>query len=368
MTSGETAADAAGNNAYIWNRARKGLRWLADWRVVWVVSAMAWAFSDVQAEQPSYEVAKPPEELQLDNFYQKHVTASGYSIVSSAKVSDYALKEAAYLVDTMLKERKDILAAMTKNGSRLIVMAHNEYTTDIPEYSHMRPKNYWDVRARGLGGAGKRDPVCSCGEENLLSYPGDPYSAESIFIHEFAHNIHLLGMSTVDPTFDRRLRAAYDRAMAQGLWKTKYASTNHAEYFAEGVQSWFNNNRPPDHDHNHVDTRKELIEYDSGLADLCREVFGETKFEYTKAPTRLAAHLEGYDPKDAPRFVWPKRLLAEQRKIREAARQRGKEKPAKKQKKEAVNKDAAKKEAANKEAAKKEEAASKSSSVQQNAE
>ncbi|MCH8215687.1 MAG: hypothetical protein IH892_02820 [Planctomycetes bacterium] len=44
---------------------------------------------------------------------------------------------------------------------------------------------------------------------------------------------------------------------------------NHAEYFAEGVQSWFNNNRPPDHDHNYVDTRKELKEYDPELATMC---------------------------------------------------------------------------------------------------
>ena len=42
----------------------------------------------------------------------------------------------------------------------------------------------------GLGGS-QTDPVCSCGEENLLAFPGDPYAAECILIHEFAHNIHL---------------------------------------------------------------------------------------------------------------------------------------------------------------------------------
>ena len=43
--------------------------------------------------------------------------------------------------------------------------------------------------------------------------------------------------------------------MEEGLWKGKYASVNHHEYFAEGVQSWFDNNRENDHDHNHVNTR-----------------------------------------------------------------------------------------------------------------
>ena len=86
----------------------------------------------------------------------------------------------------------------------------------------------------------------------------------------------------MDPTFDARVKEAYDGAMKAGLWKGKYASVNHHEYFAEGVQSWFDNNRENDHDHNHVNTRAELLEYDPGLAALCREVFGDTELKYTK--------------------------------------------------------------------------------------
>ena len=96
--------------------------------------------------------------------------------------------------------------------------------------------------------------------------------------------------------------------MKAGLWKGKYASVNHHEYFAEGVQSWFDNNRENDHDHNHVNTRAELLEYDPGLAALCREVFGDTELKYTKPATRLTGHLAGYDPAKAPTFVWPERL------------------------------------------------------------
>ena len=272
------------------------------------------------AETP---VAAPPDSLDVGSFYQKHISANGYPIVSSGKVSDYALREAAYLVDMMLAKRPDVREAMARGGSRLIVMAHDEFTTDVPEYSKMTPKDFWDARARGLGGS-RTDPVCSCGEENLLGFEGDPYSTECILIHEFAHNIHLRGLVVVDPTFDDRLKAAYERAMEAGLWKTKYASVNHAEYFAEGVQSWFNNNRPPDHDHNHVDTRKELREYDPGLAALCEEVFGDTELVYTKPATRLTGHLDGYDPSKAPKFVWPERLTKAKEEIREKARNRSK--------------------------------------------
>lgn len=275
------------------------------------------------ALESAFTVTEPPADMELDPFYTKYVSANGYPIVSSAKVSDYALKEAAYLINMMLAQRPDVRKAMIAGGSRCVVMAYNEFTTDLPEQKDMRPKDYWDARARGLGGS-RRDPICSCAEENLLGFPGDPYAAENILIHEFAHNLHLRGLVVVDPAFDDRLKQTYERAMAKGLWAGKYASVNHAEYFAEGVQSWFDNNRPPDHDHNHVDTRKELKEYDPGLAAICEEVFGKTELIYTKPATRLVGHLAGYDPSQAPTFKWPDRLKQAQREIRQQARNRGK--------------------------------------------
>jgi hypothetical protein len=266
-------------------------------------------------------VTAPPAALRLDPFYKKYVSAHGLPIVASGAVDDHALLEVAYLADLMLAKRPDVRAAMIANGSRVIIMGRAEFTTDIPEYAHMKPKDYWDARARGLGGS-ETDPVCSCAEENILAFPGDPYAAENIFIHEFAHNIHLRGMLKVDPTFDRRLKETYQAAMAKGLWKGKYAATNHHEYFAEGVQSWFDNNRVNDHDHNHVHLRSQLLEYDPGLAAMCREVFGDTELKYTKPTTRLTGHMAGYDPAQAPRFTWPERLTAAKAEIRRKAEER----------------------------------------------
>ncbi|MFO0902801.1 MAG: hypothetical protein U0939_07360 [Pirellulales bacterium] len=275
-------------------------------------------------------VTPPPAELKTPEFYRKYVSASGYPIVASARVNDYALKEAAYLVNQMLAHRPDVRKAMIDSGSRLCILGYDEFTTDLPEFAHLtKPrgldgvsdKDFWDARARGTGGS-QTDPYCSCGEENLLAYAGDPYAAECILIHEFAHNMHLRGLVRVDPTFDGRVKAAYEKAMSEGLWKKKYASVNHHEYFAEGVQSWFDNNRPPDHDHNHVDTRAELIEYDPRLADLCREVFGPTELKYTKPATRLRDHLAGYDPAQSPTFAWPERLQKARTAIRKQAESR----------------------------------------------
>ena len=279
----------------------------------------------LSAEEPRVDflVTTPPANLKLDPFYKKYVSANGYPIVSSEKVDDYALKEAAFLVNLMLANRPDVRKAMVASGSMMIVMSEDEYTTDIPEHSHLKPKDFWDARARGLGGS-KTDPVCSCGEENLLAFEGDPYSTECILIHEFAHNIHLRGLVNIDKTFDERLKAAYEQAMKEGLWETKYASTNHHEYFAEGVQSWFSNNRENDHDHNHVDTREELKDYDPPLAAICEEVFGETELVYTKPTTRLHGHLEGYEPTKAPVFEWPEHLAEIKAEIRRKAANRGK--------------------------------------------
>ncbi len=292
-----------------------------------IIMSMIIGIAVCSADSPStepadYQVTAPPASLELDPFYEKYVSAGGYPIVSSGRVNDYALKEAAYLIDMMLADRPDIKQAMIDSGSRMIVMGHTEFTTQIPEHSHLRPKDYWDARARGLGGS-REEPVCSCAEENVLAFKGDPYSEENILIHEFAHNIHLRGMVNIDSTFDERLEKAYDHAMTQGLWKAKYASTNHAEYFAEGVQSWFDNNRQPDHDHNHVDTRQELKDYDPGLAAICEEVFGETVLIYTNPTTRLKDHLAGYDPSKSPEFAWPAKLDAVKQRIREQVKQQG---------------------------------------------
>lgn len=263
----------------------------------------------------------PPNKNGVPAFYTQAVSANGFPIVASAKVNPYALKEAAFLVNMMLAKRPDVRAAMIKSGARMCVMAHNEYTTDLPEWSHLTPKDYRDARARGMGGS-ETDPYCSVAEENLLGFAGDPYSTECILIHELAHNIHLRGMLNVDPTFDTRLKATYDAAMKAGLWKGKYASVNYHEYFAEGVQSWFDDNRVNDHDHNHVHLRSQLIEYDPGLASLCREVFDDTELKYTKPGTRLTGHMAGYDPAKAPTFAWPERLKQARDGIRAKAQAR----------------------------------------------
>jgi hypothetical protein len=67
-------------------------------------------------------------------------------------------------------------------------------------------------------------------------------------------------------------------------------------------------NRFNDFDHNHVHTRARLLEYDPRLGALCREVFGDAEWKYTRPTTRLNGDMTGYDPARAPTFQWPERL------------------------------------------------------------
>src|SRR5438105_11721394 len=95
----------------------------------------------------------------LAPFYQQYLDADGLPIVASAKVSPFALLEARCLIDHMLADRQDIRASLARQKVRFTVMAASEMTTDVPEHSDLKPKAYWDRRARGLGATRQRPSV-----------------------------------------------------------------------------------------------------------------------------------------------------------------------------------------------------------------
>jgi alpha-glucosidase len=250
-----------------------------------ILLTLAWAVP-AGAGEPAPQVTAVPKEvreaLKLDPWYEKYTHYKGFPILSSAKVSDAGLMEGRAIVAHMLADRDDILQALLKKRARVVVMAPTELTTDVPEQKNMKPKDYWDKRARGLGGK-----ITSCGEENLLNLKGDRCAKENILVHEFAHCIHEIGLKVVDPKFDGKLKAAYDQALAKGLWKKTYAATNHKEYWAEGVQSYFDCNNPPNAVHNDINTREKLAKYDPGLFELIDGVFKQSKWRYVRYDKRF---------------------------------------------------------------------------------
>ena len=195
--------------------------------------------------------------LGFDPFYQKYLDASGIPVISSEKVEDVALFVAREIIEAMVVARPDVRQAMIANGARVGIMARTEVATDIPEHRHLAndPNVNWDTRARGLGGT-PAVPITTGAEENLLCLTDDKFRGENILVHEFAHGIHLLGIDFMDPQFTTELRQVHDQAVAEGIWANTYAETNAQEYWAEGVQSWFDANQAPQVGiHNEIDTR-----------------------------------------------------------------------------------------------------------------
>jgi hypothetical protein len=227
-------------------------------------------------QQPA--LGPPPAHLGLDPFYKKYIDLDGLPIVSSEKTPDAALWEAHRIAKEMLRNLPDAREAMVRNKVRIGIMAESEVTLDIPEHRDLQkafPDTDWNARARGLG-ATKQRPAITAGEENLLGYEKDRYRGESIFIHEFAHAIMDMGLVETDDSFMPRLRQAFFNAEENGLWENTYARANPSEYWAEGVQSYFDANRhadPPDGVHNHVSTREALKRYDPKLYALIDSVF-----------------------------------------------------------------------------------------------
>ena len=265
------------------------------------------------------EPAPPPavvrDFFELDPFYEQWINVGGLPVIASAKVNPYAVKEAAWLIWKMIRHRPDVLRAMVGNKARFSVISYTEIITEIPEYRSDPRPDFLIYRERGWGGS--EGATASSSEENILIYPGDPYSREySVLIHEFAHAIHLLGFNTLDPTFEERLRTTYEAAMTKGLWQGTYASRDIREYWAEGAHAWF---YPKGRgSFRFGKTRQALKRYDPGLAALLTEVYGNTQWRYTLPETRThLPHLQRFNPQDSPTFQgWPE-LAAVYRQLRD---------------------------------------------------
>ena len=244
---------------------------------------------------PACVVTAVPDSLGLDAFYTKYVDVNGLPLVSSWRVPDSAFTAAhrtLYAMTKMLPQA--VLDSMVARGTRVAIMGRYEGTTDIPEHRHLVNDTTlnWDLRARGLGGDLEL-PLTSCAEENVLGYQIDKYHAEDILIHEFAHSIHLIGLMLAVPDFDERLRQCYEQAKASGILDGTYRITDKEEYFAEGVQDWFNTNAEMPHTdgkHNWCNTREELRQYDPALYALIAEYFPNTTLHISKHPVVDVCH------------------------------------------------------------------------------
>lgn len=246
---------------------------------IWLFCITVFLIACKKNDKPApSEITAPPSSLGLNAFYKKYLDAEGIPIVSSQNVSDQALIKARDIVLHMIKMIPDVKSKMIQNKIRVGIIGVNEKPTQMPEYSDLYtafPGTDWDNRARAYGATLQRPLTTDC-EENLLCMSSDRYHGEEILTHEFSHAIHELGIRYVNTNFDGQLQAAYDHAKNAGLWTNTYAISEIREYWAEGVQSWFNCNLeaiPANGVHNQINTRAELQQYDPMLYNLIKTYF-----------------------------------------------------------------------------------------------
>ena len=163
---------------------------------------------------------------------------------------------------------------------RFVIMAPTEMTTDVPEQRHMKndPKDQ-------LGQAGPR-----AGRADHLVRRGEPAQPQGRPLPQREHPDPRV-LARHPPLRHRQpstasstpgCRKAYKKAMDKGLWKDTYAATNHSEYWAEGVQSYFDCNNPPNKGvHNDINTR-EAGEVRPRPVPLIDETFAKNKFRYVR--------------------------------------------------------------------------------------
>ena len=237
----------------------------------------------------------PPARLAADPFYRKHVDAAGIPILSSARVPDAALFAARDMVRGMLAHRPDLAAWLVSNDYRIALISRDEALLDLPENADWtKParddprltrcelkhyderigsktdREYWDERARGIGG----ERMVGA-EEDVLGLPISRYWGETIFVHEFAHNV-LFAIEGADRGLYERVAAAYANALANDLWFEEYTTTTMQEYWAEGTQFWFNSNRLQAFDGRRILNARDLADYDPQLYAVLAEAYGDS--------------------------------------------------------------------------------------------
>jgi len=245
----------------------------------------------------SYEavmVTQPPQNLKADIFYKKFADAGGIPVLSSAKVTDAAVLIARDIINYMVMKRPDVRQQMLKSKAELAIMAYTEMQTDLPGYqdwkkpkkndqrltpnerenydkpggiASMTDKQYWNNRARGMGGN-----ETSCAEENLLGIPGTKYFGENIMVHEWSHNI-MVALQQCDPQLIKELEVAYQAAKTKGLYKDQYAINTIHEYWAEGTQWWFWSNYEFYDGNTRVQSPNDLKAYDPALYNILSKVY-----------------------------------------------------------------------------------------------
>jgi alpha-glucosidase len=250
----------------------------------------------VVRHQPS--VISPPAQFKIDPYYTKFTYAREFTVLGSKHVRDEALLRANDIIRKMFAYRHDLLKAMIADGARLVVLARGEKLSDLPECKGSRDLPAFDqVRYLDYTQALK---LLVVPEENVLGLPQDPFAGKYLVISVFAKGLYQvagrrpvdtafanrrarqqyeLRVQRLDIEFDQRLQKLHGESTAKGLWQGTPAARNRAEFWAAGVEAYFDaagQALPPLGAARPITTRAALQGYDHGLYGLVEETMAYT--------------------------------------------------------------------------------------------
>jgi hypothetical protein len=246
-----------------------------------------WRYRPLRA-QPS--VLPPPASFKADPYYAKFTYAREFPVLGSKRVSDAALLKANDTIRKMFAYRHDVLKAMLADGARLVVLGRGEKLSDLPEFQETRKKPGFDD-ARYLDYTANLK-LMAVPEENVLAAPDDPFAGKNMVVSVFAKGLHAvtaarpaaaivgakqqyeLRVRRLDVEFDDKLGKIFDESQKGGLWKGTSAGRGRVEYWAAGVEAYFDAagaGQPPRGADRPITTREALKAYDPGLYALVDE-------------------------------------------------------------------------------------------------
>jgi len=250
-----------------------------DWRYTWL--------------QALPNVTAPPAKFKIHPYYTKFTWAREFTVIGR-QASDAALLKANDTIRKLFAYRHDILKALMAEDLKLVVLAPEETLADLPEYPHLQARGV-DVLGRYLEYVPEVKILVAAQENVLGDIAHDPYATECQVIRVFAKAMfgvcarrptdpewdrrsnvqqYELRVQRMDIRFDQKLKATYEAAMQEGLWKGTVAVHNRVEYWTEGLLAYFNavGQGVPPNDAAHPITTRELLQaYDPGLYNLVHQ-------------------------------------------------------------------------------------------------
>ena len=259
-----------------------------------------WRFSPMQ-KQPS--VIEPPAKFAFPEFYTKFTWAREFPVLGSAKVNEEAMLIANDTIRKMFAYRHDLLKVLINDKARVVVLAKGERLTDLPEFADEREQARPAMARHFDYTADKK--VIVVPEENLLGGTADPAAGRCLLVGQMAKAVYTVAAARevderyltvrrdsqqyeqrliwdksseriprMDVQFDLRMREVFAEAAQRGLWRGTPAARSPVEYWATGVEAYFDAaglGYPPVDAPRPVTNREELKAYDPALFKMVDE-------------------------------------------------------------------------------------------------